>query len=228
MVAAMSKITQHCEQNARPLQDIFDELNATLFDGVLPRRYVLYRIRNAKHKGRHWGDPVYDPYKIVVRAGLDREEERRVMIHEMCHYFGYHAHECAAGIGWAAAMRECHARGEIWIGQQLWRWHVADYYVSHDLPDIADEIIKMLQTFILLDGRVPCYVTGDKVTSHVLERWWIGPDQFDEEKRARVVRFASILIGLCNRHNPIVQAEVKRAKRWAWLRRLWEVIKHGV
>ena len=224
----MSKITQRAEQKVRPLRDVFDELNADLFDGVLPRTYALRRVRNARHMGMHLGDPVYDSYKIVVRAGLDPEIERRTMVHEMCHYFGYHGHECAAGTGWAAAMRECHARGEAWIGEQLWRWDVADYSVSRGPINIADEIVKTLQACIFVDGRIPREATGANVTDYVLETWWIEPDQFDEEKRARVVGFASMLIDMCNQHNPIVQAEVKRAKRWAWLRRLWEVIKHGV
>jgi hypothetical protein len=123
-------------QGRRPqLQVLYLELNRLFFRGRLPH----YRVRRARlmdpwmdakrsvlriwRTQRRWGDRLgdcdLDARCIRVSNALFSKEERRVLLHEMCH-----AATPGAGHGqaWCNEMRRLAKEGETWAAEEA-----ADY-----------------------------------------------------------------------------------------------------
>jgi SprT-like family protein len=71
-------------ENPTRLEKLFDELNAKLFDGVLPQ--TIWLREQAQRYGvlaqcNRWGT------EIVIAPSLSRASERRALVHEMVHSY---------------------------------------------------------------------------------------------------------------------------------------------
>ncbi len=96
------------------LQRLYDELNRQFFHGRLPR----YRVAFTTFYGsRQRGRCVSKRRLILVRRGLDGEELRRVLLHEMCH-IGALGH----GQRWQSKLRSLAEQGESWADEEAKRY----------------------------------------------------------------------------------------------------------
>jgi hypothetical protein len=97
------------------LSDLYDQLNADLFDRRLPKYRVIFssRFPPTGYEGHYSGTCDTKRRLIRLRRGMNVEQLRRVLIHEMCHIrHSYH------GRRWQACMMFVAASGEPWAATE--------------------------------------------------------------------------------------------------------------
>ena len=124
-------------EDARPLlslEDMYDEYNHELFDGMLPEALVVRwnpKLRRAygkafytaTGKGKVRGTRVgCKPTHIEIKPGLTARMTRKTLVHEMCHIWAFSKHgEVGHGPHFWTRMSKCGYRRGHFFANQLKR-----------------------------------------------------------------------------------------------------------
>lgn len=120
------------------LQALFREYRRRYFGGRLPRYQITMARRHINGPGHH-GECLTASKRLFVNPGLADEQQRRVLLHEMCH-IGCPSH----GAKFTARLRRLAELGEGWAAEDAER--CADWYLVN-----ANRLLRQVVTDIALD-----------------------------------------------------------------------------
>jgi hypothetical protein len=139
----------------KSLSELFDEYNERFWDGRLPE----YSIKVVDSDIPAWGgECVSKSRTILMRRGLSDKENRRVLLHEMCHIRTYHH-----GKKFIAQLKHLAELGETWANEEIEMYQNATTWNQHmsllrdDIEDLAFELEESAKFSDILEPLAHAY-----------------------------------------------------------------------